>query len=64
MAVVAAHKLQWCWVRGNITAIGTIKSYFEQISEDLKGKASVEGFPKDFESVRSLFGADLYLFQA
>lgn len=64
--VTAAHALRRRWVGIDITAVsvGIIKSRLEQSFEDLKGKVAVEGFPKDFESARSLFEADPYLFQA
>lgn len=63
--VTAAHRLHRRWIGIDVTAVavGIIKSRLEQTFDDLKGQVTVEGFPRDFESARSLFEIDPYRFQ-
>lgn len=63
--VTAAHKLNRRWIGIDITAVavGVIKSRLEQTFPELKGKVEVEGFPRDFESARTLFEIDPFRFQ-
>ncbi len=64
-AVAAAQKLGRQWVGIDITAVavGIIKSRLEDMFPELVGKVTVEGFPRDLESVRALFEASSHQFQ-